>query len=104
MSFLASLRSLLQPDELILRAGSKRTDEGGDYYIAVRNAIKHPLYKNFNYNYFDYDFVLLELAYPLDFSDKIKAIKLPNEDFQVPDGAVCEVCGWGKYQCNSIYR
>lgn len=102
MRLLALLHSLLQPNELILRVGSNRTDKGGDYYIAVRNAMKHPLYKNFNYDYFDYDFVLLELEFPLDFSDSVKAITLPNADFQIADGAVCEVSGWGKYHCDSI--
>lgn len=90
--------SLLQADDLILRAGSNEHKKGGDYYIILRNAVKHPLYKNFNYNYYDYDFALLELKYPLDFSDKIKPIALPNEDFNVPDGAMCEISGWGKYK------
>lgn len=97
MRFLDSLRSLLQADELMLRVGSKRTDKGGEYYIEVKNARKHPLYKNFNNNYYDYDFALLELKLSLDFSDTVKAIDLPREDFQVPDGAECEVTGWGKY-------
>lgn len=89
--------SLLDFNELILRAGSIRTDHDGDYYIVVKNAVKHPLYKNFHYDYYSYDFVLLELLFPLDLSDKIQPIKLPTEDFQLPDGAMCEVSGWGKY-------
>lgn len=84
-------------DELILRAGSKFHSQGGDYYIGVKRAIKHPLYKNFHYDYFSYDFVLLELDW-LDLSDKIQPIKLPKEEFQVPEGAMCEITGWGRTQ------
>lgn len=88
---------------MILRAGSNRTDSGGDYYIVVEKAIKHPLYQKFNYDYYDYDFVLLKLTNPLDFSDAIKPITLPNEDLTVPDGAMCEVSGWGKYYYCKFY-
>lgn len=79
----------------MLRVGSNNRNKGGEYYVTVRNAVKHPLYKNFRYEYYDYDFALLELDDRLYISDKVKPIKLPNEDFKVPDGAMCEVSGWG---------
>lgn len=64
----------------------------------MKNYVNHPKY---NRARLDYDFSLLELEKPLEFNDKVQAITLPNEDFKIPDGTMCEISGWGKKRENA---
>ncbi|XP_031631253.1 trypsin 3A1-like [Contarinia nasturtii] len=77
-----------------IRAGSTNRDEGG---VIVR---VQRFYRNNNYrtSTLDYDFSLAKLAQPLNFTDVIKSIQLPNANARIPQGTNCIVSGWGATQ------
>lgn len=81
-------------EDMSIRAGSERYREGG-VVIQVKTIIQH---EKFDYFTIDFDFSLLELEQPLEFSDRIKAIALPEQDEKVEDETLCLVTGWGNTQ------
>lgn len=44
----------------------------------------------------DYDIALLELDQPVNSSNSIETVALPNQNTNVVDGTLCVVAGWGK--------
>lgn len=44
----------------------------------------------------EYDFSLLKLKEPLEFSEKINSIELPEQDEEVEPGTFCIISGWGQ--------
>lgn len=79
---------------LKIRAGSSKYMSGG-VEIQVKTINQHP---EFDYWTIDYDFSVLELEEDLEYSDKIAAIELPQQDEEVIDGILCFVTGWGNTQ------
>lgn len=61
-------------------------------------------HQQFNYSNIDYDYSLLKLSKPLNFSDSINAIKLPSIFDKVRDGTLCLVTGWGNTQNSTESR
>lgn len=47
---------------------------------------------------------MLELSESIEFSDKVKAIALPNPEDTVPDNTTCFVSGWGNTQNSNESR
>lgn len=80
-----------------VRVGSSFHAKDGQL-VRVKNFIRH---QNYSLYPIDYDFALLELAEPLNFTDKIQPIALPDADTVVEDGTLCTVSGWGKRVSNS---
>lgn len=74
-----------------IRAGSTSQFKGG-VVIDVKQNIDHPLY---NGTTFDNDITILKLVSPLTFTDKIQPAKFAEKGFEVPDGGICVVSGWG---------
>lgn len=68
----------------------------GGTVIKVQKYLNHP--ENGRKTQFDYDFALLELSEPLQFSEKVQPVALPDEKLEVPDAAMVEISGWGKIQ------
>ncbi|XP_055303188.1 trypsin-1-like [Sitodiplosis mosellana] len=77
-----------------IRAGSSNKEINGLIFRIQR------FYRHHNYRTetLDYDFSLVKLTQPLQFSDEIKAIALPNANTRIPDGTMCVVSGWGATQ------
>lgn len=63
------------------------------YIITVNHIVRHP---NFIADKSDYDFALLELNDPLNFTSSIRPIALPESNTEIEDGTMCLVTGWGK--------
>lgn len=79
--------------DLVVGVGSQNRKTLNNF-SKVRNIYIHERYNVQTKD--DYDFVLLELEQPLIFSDKVKAIALPNiHETEVVDGTLCSVSGWG---------
>lgn len=72
--------------------GSSKHASGGSIF-KVKNYVVHPKYNGAR---FDFDFSLLELEDALEFNDSVQSVNLPNEDFKISDGTMCEISGWGK--------
>lgn len=53
-------------------------------------------HENFNSPYHEYDFSLLQLAEPLNYTSRIQPIELPALDDVFEDRQHCVVSGWGK--------
>ena len=69
--------------------------------IRVAKLVQH---KSFNYTNIDYDFSLLQLVKPLVFGATVSAIKLPEMNDKVADGALLQISGWGSTQSLSESR
>lgn len=71
---------------------------GSSYYYAsgavvgVKSIIRHEKYSS---SKGAWDFALLELVEPLNFTEAIKPIALPSADAKVKDGIPVLVSGWG---------
>lgn len=59
----------------------------------IKNIIIH---EDFNSKTLDYDFALIELKEEIKFSSTVQRIKLPDPDYQLKDGTMCLVTGWGE--------
>lgn len=81
-------------EDLTVRAGSDKYRSGG-VVVQVAKIIQHD---KFDYFTIDFDFSLLELATPLELSDRIQTIALPEQDEKVEDDTLCFVSGWGNTQ------
>ncbi|KAJ8289762.1 hypothetical protein GJAV_G00005060 [Gymnothorax javanicus] len=58
----------------------------------IKRIITHPDYNQMTY---DYDIALLELSQPLEFTNTIHPICLPDRTHVFPPGMTCWVTGWG---------
>ncbi|XP_061071970.1 suppressor of tumorigenicity 14 protein homolog isoform X1 [Conger conger] len=58
----------------------------------VKNIISHPDYNQMTY---DYDIAMMELSEPLEFTNTIHPICLPDRTHFFPPGMPCWVTGWG---------
>lgn len=59
---------------------------------SLKRIISHPDYNAMTY---DYDIALLELSKPLEFTNTIQPICLPDSSHMFPAGMSCWVTGWG---------
>lgn len=59
---------------------------------SVKRIISHPDYNQMTN---DYDIALLELSEPLEFTNTIQPICLPESSHMFPAGMSCWVTGWG---------
>lgn len=59
---------------------------------SLKRIISHP---DYNQMTFDYDIALLELSEPLEFTNTIQPICLPDSSHMFPAGMSCWVTGWG---------
>lgn len=92
-------------DQLSVRVGSSTQANGGSV-LQMSRIIMHPNYDSVKTNF---DFGLLELAKPLNFTDKIQPIAIPNADLKIADETVCITSGWGTFKklheiTNRIYK
>ncbi|KAJ2939469.1 hypothetical protein O0L34_g10900 [Tuta absoluta] len=84
-----------------IRAGSKYLNQGQK--VLVKNHIIHPGWSAKSKEHpFDFDFQILELMEPLQFSENIQPIKVAHiEDMVI--GKVITVTGWGNTEENGPY-
>merc|ERR1712128_205213 len=61
--------------------------------IRSSQILTHPYYSGLNY-----DFAIIKLSSPVEFSDSVQPICLPNPN-EPYDDTLAEVTGWGKYEC-----
>uniref|UniRef100_A0A8C2HYF1 Transmembrane serine protease 5 n=1 Tax=Cyprinus carpio TaxID=7962 RepID=A0A8C2HYF1_CYPCA len=54
--------------------------------------------KNYNHRTHDNDIALVKLRAPLNFSDTIRPVCLPQYDYDLPGGTQCWISGWGYTQ------
>lgn len=83
--------SNLPEGSLAVRVGSSKHGSDGTL-LKLKKYITHPKYVAAK---FDFDFSLMELEKSLQFSDKIQAIDLPEDDLKIADESLCEISGWG---------
>lgn len=76
---------------LTVRVGTSTHAQGG-ISVPVERIEQH---KQFNYSNIDFDFSLLKLSKPLNYSDSVQPVKLPRIFDKVRDGTLCLVTGWG---------
>lgn len=77
-----------------MRVGSSYHAYGGKL-VPVKTIIRH---ENYDPYVIDFDFSLIELKKPLQFTESIQPVALPEQDFKVPSGGACSVSGWGNTQ------
>ncbi|GAB0090901.1 trypsin [Sergentomyia squamirostris] len=65
-----------------VRVGSTTISQGGQV-IGVESISDHPAY---NQLFHDYDYSVLKLKNPLQYSDSVQPISLPSQGQQIPDG------------------
>ncbi|XP_053095453.1 transmembrane protease serine 5 isoform X6 [Pangasianodon hypophthalmus] len=82
--------------------------------IVTRNAAKLAQYmgytvekiiynKNYNHRSHDSDIALMKLRNPLNFSDTIRPVCLPQYDHELPGGTLCWISGWGHTQPDNVH-
>lgn len=84
------------PSSLSIRAGSSYHASGG-VTTDIIQVIEHHSY---DYRTLDYDYALIELNEPLNFTDSIKTVAIADSD--VADGTVCVTSGWGEFFIEKI--
>ncbi|KAJ0021978.1 hypothetical protein NQD34_009468, partial [Periophthalmus magnuspinnatus] len=77
---------------LVTRSSAKMTQRTG---YAVEKIIYN---KNYNHRSHDSDIALMKLRTPLNFSDTIRPVCLPQYDYDLPGGTQCWISGWGYTQ------
>lgn len=79
---------------ITFRAGSAHKYQGGQIF-QVKQVVEHEDYDPFMTNF---DFSLVELTKPIQFTQTMKAIRLPSAEYIVRDGSTALVSGWGNTQ------
>ncbi|XP_054462137.1 transmembrane protease serine 5 [Anoplopoma fimbria] len=59
--------------------------------------------KNYNHRSHDSDIALIKLLTPLNFSDTIRPVCLPQYDYDLPGGTQCWISGWGYTQPDGVH-
>ncbi|XP_053663425.1 trypsin-1-like [Anopheles marshallii] len=80
---------------LWVHVGSTHVNDGGRS-VKVRRILHHPKQNSWS----DYDFSLLHLDQPLNFSETVQPIRMrrpstSESDGELSDGTLCKVSGWG---------
>lgn len=88
MDFLFSRR---RASGYTVRIGSTNQRSGG-VVIGVRQFFQHGRYRP---STLDFDYSLVQLSTPLNFTNQTQPIALPNSNYQIPEGTTCTVSGWG---------
>nr|XP_009289871.1 transmembrane protease serine 5 isoform X2 [Danio rerio] len=66
-------------------------------------AVERIIYnKNYNHRTHDNDIALVKLKTPLNFSDTIRPVCLPQYDHDLPGGTQCWISGWGYTQPDDV--
>lgn len=91
INFIQFYFSGLNARDVIIRAGTSFHDRNG-VQRKVKRIIVHELYDHTDQ---DYDIALIEIVEPLEFSQSIQSIGLPNTNESIPDNTMCFVSGWG---------
>ncbi|XP_031630409.1 trypsin-7-like [Contarinia nasturtii] len=78
-----------------VRVGSSHWAYGGKT-VQIKRKIEHEKYNKLALA--DFDFTLLELAEPLQFTDAVQPIALPNYHTLVHVRDVCLISGWGQME------
>ncbi|XP_061829142.1 transmembrane protease serine 5 [Nerophis lumbriciformis] len=69
----------------------------------VRHAVEKIIYnKNYKHVSHDSDIALMKLRTPLNFSDIVRPVCLPQYDYDVPGGTQCWISGWGYTQPDGV--
>ncbi|XDV32502.1 hypothetical protein PO909_003297 [Leuciscus waleckii] len=67
-------------------------------------AVERIIYnKNYNHRTHDNDIALVKLRTPLNFSDTIRPVCLPQYDHDLPGGTQCWISGWGYTQPDDVH-
>ncbi|CAK8684132.1 anionic trypsin-2-like [Clavelina lepadiformis] len=67
-------------------------DDVGQLLVEIDSYTIHPDYNRFN---FDNDYALVKLAEPVEYTDFIRPICLPNQGEETPEGTTALTSGWG---------
>uniref|UniRef100_A0A673NHF0 Transmembrane serine protease 5 n=1 Tax=Sinocyclocheilus rhinocerous TaxID=307959 RepID=A0A673NHF0_9TELE len=68
------------------------------------NSVERIIYnKNYNHRTHDNDIALVKLRAPLNFSDTIRPVCLPQYDYDLPGGTQCWISGWGYTQPDDVH-
>lgn len=80
------------PQKLSVRIGSQHHTEGG----TIEKLKEVHVHEDYNPSTVDFDYSLLKLQNPLNFTDEIQPISLPAiDEAEIPDQTLCTVSGWG---------
>ncbi|XP_078540099.1 transmembrane protease serine 5 [Lissotriton helveticus] len=60
-------------------------------------------HQNYNDRTHDYDIAMMKLTIPLNFSDTVRAVCLPQYNQEFPKGTQCWVSGWGYTRADNIH-
>ncbi|KAM3875125.1 transmembrane protease serine 5 [Diretmus argenteus] len=82
---------------LVTRSSSKMAQHTG---YAVEKIIYN---RNYNHRSHDSDIALMKLRTPLNFSDTIRPVCLPQYDYDLPGGTQCWISGWGYTQPDDVH-
>ncbi|XP_041851355.1 transmembrane protease serine 5 isoform X2 [Melanotaenia boesemani] len=82
---------------IVTRSSAKMAQHTG---YAVEKIIYN---KNYNHRTHDSDIALMKLQTPLNFSDAIRPICLPQYDYDIPGGTQCWISGWGYTQPDGVH-
>ncbi|XP_034723549.1 transmembrane protease serine 5 isoform X2 [Etheostoma cragini] len=82
---------------IVTRTSAKMAQHTG---YAVEKIIYN---KNYNHRSHDSDIALMKLRTPLNFSDTIRPVCLPQYDYDLPGGTQCWISGWGYTQADGVH-
>ncbi|KAJ8391246.1 hypothetical protein AAFF_G00095130 [Aldrovandia affinis] len=82
---------------IVTRSSAKLAQHAG---YAVDKIIYN---KNYNHRSHDNDIALMKLKTPLNFTDTIRPVCLPQYDYDLPGGTQCWISGWGYTQPDDVH-
>uniref|UniRef100_A0A674J4F6 Peptidase S1 domain-containing protein n=1 Tax=Terrapene triunguis TaxID=2587831 RepID=A0A674J4F6_9SAUR len=84
---------------VLLGAHNVHRDEETQQRVSVRRKIPHPGY---NKTSIENDLMLLQLAEPVELTDAVRTIPLPQAGRTMEPGSVCSVAGWGRTSLDTM--
>lgn len=85
-----------------IHAGITRlTDTSAGVNVSLSAVINHP---KFNETSMDFDMAIVRLVHNLPLDEyRMRAIRLPDDDFEMPYGQLAEVTGWGRLEVITLH-
>lgn len=83
--------------------GTHELEDESPKYVGIEYFIRHPGYQRWNGGYRS-DIALVRLKKPVDFTEKIKPVKLASSSDTFGPSSECFITGWGNVSRGGTFK